>query len=114
MAAMAYYSVMKNLALVAAAVLLAPAATVASAQTSSGVAQEAAPAAKSAPAPAADAAAAEDPQNKIKCRTASVIGSLAKKVRICKTVAEWQRSRVRGSEAAREVADYSRGGQLSN
>lgn len=50
----------------------------------------------------------------IKCRSISVTGSLARKERTCKTVAEWRRLRERGSDVAREIVDYSRtrpGGQ---
>lgn len=64
--------------------------------------------------PTAAAPAAENPDDKIKCRSMAIIGSLSKKARICKTVAEWRKSRERGSEAARDVADYSRSRQMSN
>lgn len=64
--------------------------------------------------PTAAAPTTENPDDKIKCRSMPIIGSLSKKARICKTVAEWRKSRERGSEAAREVADYSRSRQMSN
>lgn len=54
------------------------------------------------------AAAPENPDDKTKCRSMSIIGSLAKKARICRTVREWREARERGNNAAREITDYSR------
>ena len=81
-----------------AAVVLAATAVPALAQ------QAVAPTAQVAIAPAA----AENPDDKVKCRSMPIIGSLAKKARICRTVAEWRLARERGNDAARDITDYSR------
>ena len=67
-----------------------------------------------APAPKANAPVGADDDTTIKCRSIAVTGSLVKKTRTCKTIAEWRRLRERGSDVAREIVDYSRtrpGGQ---
>ena len=57
---------------------------------------------------------AEDPNQRIRCRRVDVTGSLIKRGRVCRTVAEWNRQITNGNETARDVVDYSRsrpGGQ---
>lgn len=56
----------------------------------------------------------ENPDDKIKCRSMSIIGSLAKKARICRTVREWRIARERGNDAARDITEYSRNKPVSN
>lgn len=66
------------------------------------------------PASKVNAPVSADDDTTIKCRSIAVTGSLVKKERTCKTVAEWRRLRERGNDVAREIADYSRtrpGGQ---
>lgn len=67
-----------------------------------------------APASKVNAPVGADDDTTIKCRKIAVTGSLVKKERTCKTIAEWRRLRERGSDVAREIVDYSRtrpGGQ---
>jgi len=44
----------------------------------------------------------------IRCRAIEVTGSLAKKGRVCRTVAEWRQLQDDGNEHARAIVDYSR------
>lgn len=63
------------------------------------------------PQPAADP---NDPDQRVRCRQISITGSLVRRERVCKTVAEWRRLRILASENARDIADHSRtrpGGQ---
>ena len=53
--------------------------------------------------------AAEDPDQKIKCRRIEITGSLVRKERVCKTVAEWRANAESGNQNARDVVDHSRG-----
>lgn len=52
-------------------------------------------------APPADAS--EDPGQQIKCRKFSAVGSIIRKVKVCKTLAEWRRTQQAGNDAARAI-----------
>ncbi|MBA4306339.1 MAG: hypothetical protein C0429_06335 [Sphingopyxis sp.] len=49
--------------------------------------------------------AANDPDLVIKCRKIEVTGSLVKKGKVCKTVAEWKRIQANGNRTARAIAE---------
>ena len=49
--------------------------------------------------------AATDPDQKIKCRRVEVTGSLLKKGKVCRTVAEWRRIVESGNRTARAVVE---------
>lgn len=53
-------------------------------------------------------AAPDDPDQRIRCRQIAITGSLVRRERVCKTVAEWRRLRILASENARDIADHSR------
>jgi hypothetical protein len=44
-----------------------------------------------------------DPDQQIKCRKIQVIGSLIRKVKTCRTIAEWRRLQQAGNDAARAI-----------
>lgn len=96
---------MRILALASIAVIaLAPVGSVAAQQ----VQQE--PAA-STPAPA------NDPDQQIRCRRVEVTGSLVRRERICKTLAEWRRLGDRGNDVVRQQMENGRvcaGGTCGN
>ena len=46
-----------------------------------------------------------DPDQKIKCRKVEVSGSLIKKGRVCKTVAEWRDIMQNGNRTARAIVE---------
>lgn len=48
---------------------------------------------------------ASDPDQKIKCRKVEVSGSLIKKGRVCKTVAEWKVIQNNGNRTARAIVE---------
>ncbi len=60
------------------------------------------------PVVATAATPAQDPAQRIVCRRVEVTGSLARRERVCKTAAEWQRLGDRGNEMARETVDWGR------
>ncbi len=49
--------------------------------------------------------AATDPDQQIKCRKVEVSGSLIKKGRVCKTVAEWKIIQSNGNRTARAIVE---------
>lgn len=49
--------------------------------------------------------AAADPDQAIKCRKVEVTGSLVKKGKVCKTIAEWKEIQSNGNRTARAIAD---------
>jgi hypothetical protein len=49
------------------------------------------------------AAQADDPDQKIRCRKVEVTGSMVKKGRVCKTIAEWKTIISNGNENARAL-----------
>lgn len=53
-------------------------------------------------------AATQDPDQKVKCRRVEVTGSLVRKERVCKTVAEWRAIQESGNQNARDIVDHSR------
>jgi len=56
----------------------------------------------------------KDHPHYIRCRAISVTGSLVKRGRVCRTLAEWAKLQDDGNEQARAIVDYSRtkpGGQ---
>lgn len=70
----------------------------------------------SSPAPAASApgASRDDPDQQIRCRRIAVIGSLIRRERVCKTLAEWRRLQDSGNDTARQQVENGRicaGGQ---
>ncbi len=63
------------------------------------------------------AAQASDPDQAIKCRKVEVTGSLVKKGRVCKTIAEWKEIQSNGNRTARMIAESGQvcaGGQCGN
>ncbi|MGB5076277.1 MAG: hypothetical protein WBO17_02205 [Sphingorhabdus sp.] len=67
----------------------------------------------SAPATAAKA----DPDQAIKCRKVEVTGSLVKKGRVCKTIAEWKEIQSNGNRTARAILESGQvcaGGSCGN
>lgn len=48
---------------------------------------------------------ASDPDQAIKCRKVEVTGSLVKKGKVCKTVAEWKQIQDNGNRTARAIAE---------
>lgn len=63
--------------------------------------------------PPAQAETTPDDQQ-IKCRKVAVTGSLVKKGKVCKTVAEWDRLRENGNQRARDIVEVNRSGMTSN
>jgi hypothetical protein len=49
--------------------------------------------------------AASDPDQAIKCRKVEVTGSLVKKGRVCKTIAEWKKIQADGNRTARMIGE---------
>ncbi len=49
--------------------------------------------------------ASADPDQAIKCRKVEVTGSLVKKGRVCKTVAEWKQIQANGNRTARAIVE---------
>jgi hypothetical protein len=48
---------------------------------------------------------AKDPDQAIKCRKVEVTGSLVKKGRVCKTIAEWKKIQADGNRTARMIGE---------
>jgi len=44
-----------------------------------------------------------DPDQQIKCKKLAAIGSIIRKVKVCKTLAEWRRAQQAGNDAARAI-----------
>lgn len=61
------------------------------------------------PAPAPTTSTTPDPDQEIRCRRVEVTGSLARRERVCKTIAEWRRLAQAGNDTARDIVDASRG-----
>lgn len=53
----------------------------------------------------ATSTAATDPDQAIKCRKVEVTGSLLKKGRVCRTIAEWKKIQANGNRTARAIAE---------
>jgi hypothetical protein len=49
--------------------------------------------------------AASDPDQAIKCRKVEVTGSLVKKGKVCRTIAEWKKIQANGNRTARMIAE---------
>lgn len=49
--------------------------------------------------------AASDPDQVVKCRKVEVTGSLLKKGKVCRTIAEWKRIQANGNRTARAIAE---------
>jgi hypothetical protein len=49
--------------------------------------------------------AASDPDQAIKCRKVEVTGSLLKKGKVCRTIAEWKKIQENGNRVARAVVE---------
>ncbi len=45
-----------------------------------------------------------DPDQQIKCRKYTASGSLVRKVKMCRTIAEWRKATQAGNDAARAIA----------
>lgn len=61
--------------------------------------------------------AAADPDQAIKCRKVEVTGSLVKKGKVCKTIAEWKEIQANGNRTARLIAESGNicsGGECGN
>ena len=52
-----------------------------------------------------DRPAASDPDQAIKCRKVEVTGSLLKKGKVCRTIAEWKKIQANGNRTARAIAE---------
>jgi hypothetical protein len=63
------------------------------------------PAASAQAAPAAAAATPQNPQDKIRCHSENETGSLAKRRKICMTVAEWNKRAFESSQNAARIVD---------
>lgn len=48
--------------------------------------------------------ASSDRDQQIKCRKYTASGSLVRKVKMCRTIAEWRKAAQAGNDAAREIA----------
>lgn len=48
---------------------------------------------------------ASDPDQAIKCRKVEVTGSLLKKGKVCRTIAEWKKIQANGNRTARAIAE---------
>ncbi len=60
---------------------------------------------------------APDPDQAIKCRKVEVTGSLVKKGRVCRTIAEWKKIQANGNRTARmilESGNVCAGGDCGN
>lgn len=70
------------------------------------------------PAPAATTSAEpvdpNDPNQRVRCRLVEVTGSLVKRGRVCRTVAEWRRITENGNYNARKMVDESTSKQNGN
>jgi hypothetical protein len=53
------------------------------------------------PAPQASA----DPDQAVKCRKVEVTGSMIKKGKVCRTIAEWKKIQANGNRTARAIAE---------
>ena len=49
--------------------------------------------------------ASTDPDHVIKCRKVEVTGSLVKKGKVCKTIAEWKEIQANGNRTARAIVE---------
>ncbi len=57
----------------------------------------------------ATAAPAADPDQKIKCRKIEVTGSIVKKGKVCRTLAEWRATQESHNSAARRMVEDNTG-----
>jgi hypothetical protein len=48
---------------------------------------------------------ASDPDQAVKCRKVAVTGSLLKKGKVCRTIAEWKKIQANGNRTARAIAE---------
>jgi hypothetical protein len=46
-----------------------------------------------------------DPEQAVKCRKVAITGSLVRKAKICRTLAEWNEMRANGNRTLRSVTD---------
>lgn len=53
----------------------------------------------------ASTTAASDPDQAIKCRKVEVTGSLLKKGKVCRTIAEWKKIQANGNRTARAIVE---------
>lgn len=44
-----------------------------------------------------------DPDQQIKCKKYAAVGSIIRKIKVCKTIAEWRRAQQAGNDAARAI-----------
>jgi hypothetical protein len=49
------------------------------------------------------ATVSSDPNQQIKCKKFAAVGSIIRKVKVCKTLAEWRRTQQAGNDAARAI-----------
>ncbi|WP_430443531.1 hypothetical protein [Sphingorhabdus contaminans] len=45
----------------------------------------------------------DDPDQQIKCKKFAAVGSIIRKIKVCKTIAEWRRAQQAGNDAARAI-----------
>lgn len=57
----------------------------------------------------ATAAPAADPDQKVKCRKIEVTGSIVKKGKVCRTIAEWRATQDSHNSAARRMVEDNTG-----
>jgi hypothetical protein len=73
--------------------------------------------ANDAPPAAANVAPTDDPDQRVRCRNIQATGSLVRRDRVCRTVAEWRRIAQSGNDRARDVVGTGTvcaGGQCGN
>ncbi len=56
---------------------------------------------------------ATNPDNKVKCRKVAVTGSLVKKTRVCRTVAQWREINRQGNRYATDIIDTANSGSTN-
>ena len=57
-----------------------------------------------------DSATENDPSQRIKCRRLAVTGSLIKKQKVCRTIAQWREMSQNGNRFAKDIVDTANQG----
>jgi hypothetical protein len=103
--------------LLSALAVAAPVTGVALAQSGSSSATPVTVATNTAPPPARNVRPTDDPDQRVRCRSIQATGSLVRRERVCRTVAEWRRISQSGNDRARDVVGTGTvcsGGQCGN
>jgi len=90
---------MKNVIILAAAATLLSVPSLAYAQE-----------AQSSAGQADDSATENDPSQRIKCKRLAVTGSLIKKQKVCRTIAQWREMSQNGNRYAKDIVDTANQG----